>query len=373
MAYIRKIIGHDEKLIGIARLHWIYVLTGLFWFLALAGGGWILEMLLTKIGMSIAGSTSSVALPALLLQMGDGMSMFLMGGGILMFILYVIKVLTTEIGLTDRRIMHKRGLLFVKVEQIDLEEIRGENLDTGTWGRLLNYGYLLLDCRFIGDIRLPAIENAEGFLRVLHDTRAKGQDSLAVVVGKGNPQPINNLAVLDEQQQPEIPQPAPPTPTPEDQPGQPGTRPEVDPGNVPVTPESPTMPVPHTPPPATPQENPAQPIPAPPPSEPPLQPPMEGRSVAEERLPAPVPMPATAAAPAPIDPEVLRQVVQQALPQMAQQVAQELVKQGVIDDPAQEPAKQDVDTALIESFDEAALDKNGHPRDLHDKLEHAIH
>lgn len=359
MAYIRKIVGHDEKIIGIARLHWIYVITGLFWFLALAGGGWLLELLLTKIGLSVAGATGSVALSALLLQAGDGISVFLMGGGILMFVLYVIKVLTTEIGLTNRRVMHKRGLLFVKVNQIDLEEIRGENLDTGTWGRLLNYGYLLLDCRFIGDVRLPAIENAEGFLRVLHDVRAKTQDSLALVVGKGNPRPI--AIDPDAQQQPEVPQPAPPQPTPEIQPGQPGPHPEVDPGNVPSRPEIPAMPVPHAPPPAPPQQPPAppvqppaQPIPAPPPSEPPLQPPSES------------------AAPAVVNADIVRQVVQQAMPQMAQQVAQELVKQGVIDDPANDGSK-DVDTGLIESFDEAALDKNGHPRDLHNKLEHAIH
>ena len=32
MAYVHRIIGKDETLIGIARLHWIHVLRGLAWF-----------------------------------------------------------------------------------------------------------------------------------------------------------------------------------------------------------------------------------------------------------------------------------------------------------------------------------------------------
>ena len=35
MAYVHRLINGDEKLIGIARLHWIYILQGLMWFLAI--------------------------------------------------------------------------------------------------------------------------------------------------------------------------------------------------------------------------------------------------------------------------------------------------------------------------------------------------
>ncbi len=367
MAYIQKIIGSDEKLLGVARLHWIYVVRGLFWFFVLAGGGWLLDTLITRFSISMADVTSTVTIPYTLMRIGETAATFMMIGGVMVFFLFVIKVLTTEIGLTTRRVMHKRGWLFVKTNQVDLEEIRGETLDLGHMGRVLGYGYLMLDCRFIGDVRLPAIENAENFLRVLHETRAKGQDSLSIVMGKHNPIPVQATAALvgseQQAQQPNPPQPAPEImpPQPEIQPGQPGPQPEITPAPG-IVPEIPTMPVPHNPPPAAPQPEPSQPpaqptqpVPAPPPSEPPLQPPTDVQA-------APV-----------LDAAVVQQVVNQMAPQMAEQMTRELMRQGVIDDPANDHPDKDIDTALIESFDEAALDKDGKPRDLRNKLEHAIH
>lgn len=405
MAYIRKIIGQDEQLIGIARLHWIYVLKGIAWFVVLAGAGWLLNTLIQRAALSVAGATDSVALPAAFITISNGAMYFLMFGGALIFFFFTLKVLVTEIGLTSRRVMHKEGLIFIKVKQIDLEEIRGENLDLGYFGRMLGYGYLLLDCRFIGDVRLPAIEKPERFLKALHERRSKTQDSLSVVLGKGNPAPIEIAVPPEMQQQPEIPQPAPPQPTPEIQPGGPAQQPEVTPPQP--GPEYPGQPVPHGPPPVvpapTPQQPqpeitppPPQPVPAPGPDpQPPLQPPAGTVAAPLPSAAEDIPQAAVAAPPsgpqavhpaspaAPqvqppsvvvqntVDPKIVQQVVQQALPQMAQQVAQELVNKGLVENPHANN-DNDVDTDLIESFDDAAHDKDGH-RDPHNRLEHAIH
>ena len=364
MAYVKRLMGSDEKLIGIARLHWIYVMRGLVWFFVLGGLGRAFDWAVSHAGMSMAESTGAVEIPLSMMQAGDKVAVFMLLGGVMIFTFFVIKVLTTEIALTSRRVMHKRGWLFVKTDQIDLEEIRGENIDLGHFGRFLKYGYLMLDCRFIGDIRLPAIDHAERFLRVLHDTRAKGQDALSVVVGKNNPQGLQLIdGATGQERNVQPPQPAPPQPVPEIQPGQ-QPMPEVNPPATPQ-PEIQPPPVPHSPPPAPapeqpqqPTPQPVQPIPAPPPTEPPLQPP--SGTVA-----------------AVIDPAALQEAVRQAVPQVAHQVAQELVRQGVID-PNQAANDQNshnpVDTDLAESFDGAALDQDGHPRDKHDhRLEHALH
>lgn len=376
MAYIKKIIAQDEELIGIARLHWIYVVKGIGWFLALAGAGWLLNSLVGRAVMFMADAANATALPMLLMRLADGAMYFMMFGGALMFFFFTLKVLVTEIGLTSRRIMIKEGLIFVRVKQIDLEEIRGENMDLGWFGRLLGYGYIFLDCRFIGDVRLPAIENPERFIRVLHDRRAKSQDSLSVVLGKGNAAPLDIEVPgnAQSQQQPEVPQPdAPqPAPQPEIQPGQtPG--PEVNPPQTPQ-PEIPSMPVPHSTPPQSPpqqpevpQQPPAQPTPAPPPSEPPLQPPSSGEDVPGRAQAASQPQ-----SPAPLDPKIVQQVVQQVMPQMAQQVAKELASQGISADrpaPGHEEGEPD---HLIESFDEAAIDKHGRKPD-NGLAPHAIH
>lgn len=426
MAYVRKILAPEEKLIGIARLHWIYVLKGLAWFLILSLAGWAMDQVITRTLYLIAETTSADRLSGMALNMSNNIMLFMMGGGLLIFILMVMKVFVTEVGLSNRRVLLKEGWLFVKVKQIDLEEIRGENMDLGWFGRILGYAYILLDCRFIGDVRLPAIEYPERFMRALHQTRSIPADTLSVVLGKGNAMPVGRV---DENitNGPDTPKPAPPVPTPEIQPGQvPG--PEVNPPNTPQ-PEIQPPPVPHSPPPQSPPPQPEQPpaqpqqpTPAPFNPEPPLQPPSgdvrinEGPPVPHapdqpnqpEQQPAQVLQTAVVSAPnqppAPpqqpqvppqlqanvsptndqivppvvaqsvaLSPDAVAQVVQQVMPQMAEQVVKKMAEQGLIH--PEEPANdvgQNLDTDLIDSFDEARLKKGGR-HDLRDKMEHAIH
>lgn len=350
MSYVRKLMAQDEKLIGIARLHWIYVLKGILWFVVLAGAGWLFNRALSWTLVSAGQAMDSAFLPATMGSIGNGVMFFLMAGGFFVFLLFVIDVLTTEIGLSNRRVMHKRGLIFVKVKQIDLEEVRGENIDLGYFGRMLGYGYIMLDCRFIGDVKLPAIENPERFMRALHAARSTTQDTLNVVVGKGKAP--YNLNIVGEDQNPETPQPA--VPQPEIQPAQP--IPEVQPDQVPAKPEIPAKPTPHAPPASPPPSEPTQPNPPPAPTpapgpdpQPPLQPPTT----------------------ATMDPKMVAEMMAQVMPQMAQEVAKQLVEQGVLEKAAP-AADNQVDNDLIADFDDARL-KDTDPHELHNKVEHAIH
>lgn len=200
MAYINRIIGPEEKLVGIARLHWIYILKGVIWFLMCALFGWALNtgilMFLAAIGRSIEADTVAPIPLAVLYSWVMPASLTV---GVIIFSFYLIKVLSTEIGLTNRRVIHKKGLLFVDVHEVDIEEIRGERIDLGALGRILGYGYIHLDCRFIGDVQLPAIEQPERFMRALHAVRSQAMDTLTMVMGKGKGVGVN---IQDAPQQP---------------------------------------------------------------------------------------------------------------------------------------------------------------------------
>jgi hypothetical protein len=376
MAYVEKLLGEDEKLIGVGRLHWIYVLKGIAWFCALAGAGWMLNAILARVLLTVSGKVGLGTLPSLFMTFGNIVTYFLMGAGFLVFLASVVNVLVTEVGLSTRRILYKRGWLFVKVDQIDLEEIKGENLDTGYFGRLLNYGYIKFDSRFIGDITLPALEGASGFLRALHDARGNAQDTMSVMLRKGKPLPmaivnadeVSGHAAPKEpqqqtpeqlmqarpqqeqaqQQQPEIPQPSPPS-QPEIQPGQPGPSPEVQPGS-PDREINPPAPI-HNPDPAPQPEQP-QTAPAPP----------------EQ----PKPNPGQPTQP-PLDANAIEQVMEKMLPKVTEQVMHDLAEKGLLKDGNENTEDKDVDNDLIHRFDEAAFDKDGRPRDLRHKVEHAIH
>ena len=373
MAYVRKIIAQDEQLHGIARLHWIYVLRGLMWFLMLAFAGWAGSWVIRQGAFLLADASSANLVPLSLLNMADIVFFFLAGGGLFVFLLMVIKVLVTEVALTSRRVVLKEGLLFVKVLQVDLEEIRGEHMDLGTFGRILGYGYLNLDCRFIGDVKLPAIENPERFLNALHSARSKTQDALALVVGKGEKVPVvearpgggpDSLSVK------------PPEPTPEIQPGQQPDQPEITPPpttpSVPRQPEIPTMPTPHNPPPdgqpmpqpESPPAQPTQPTPGPINPEPPLQPP-EG----VQQQPAQTVVAHNVA----LDANAMAQVMEQAMPQVVQQVVKQMAEQGLIPSANPENPDDQIDKDLMASFDDARLETDGLSDDLRHKVEHAIH
>ncbi len=169
MSFIAKhIVNADERIIYMARLHWICLFEGFLWFIAFWAAGmyasqWFADMQVTNnaLGHIMVGDY----------KLSPKISWFLymmLGGGTLLFLTHLTKLLSTEIALTNRRIIYKTGLLFTESEEIDLHEIRAEKVKHGLFGRVLNYGRVYLDCRFVGDITLPRIRKPYRFLKSMH-------------------------------------------------------------------------------------------------------------------------------------------------------------------------------------------------------------
>lgn len=73
-------------------------------------------------------------------------------------------------------------MIFVEVEEIELEEIKGEHIHHGLLGRFLKYGAIDFDCRFIGDVSLLAIRKPYRFIKALHVARSRVVDSMAYAI-----------------------------------------------------------------------------------------------------------------------------------------------------------------------------------------------
>ncbi len=177
MAFIHKIVGPDEKLVGIARLHWIYAVKGLTWLLGLMAFGVFVKF-------QLAGLLDGGLMPI-------GNAVFWIGTvlGAIFFLFYTVMMLTTELGLTTKRCIYKRGWLFVDVREVDLEEIKSSSVDNGILGRLLNYGYILMDARFIEDVGLPAVADPYRFTKAMNHIRSQiKDDTMRVVLDGGDPQ-----------------------------------------------------------------------------------------------------------------------------------------------------------------------------------------
>lgn len=178
MAFVSRVVGADERLIGVCNLHWIYLVRGFLYFLAFAGAGLVIRR---QTPVLLAGWDGTLAVP--LLTLVDWVSQGLAGVGVLLVVLHVLKVFSTEIGLTDKRVIFKRGIVFVEVKEEDLEEIKGAEVDNGWLGRFLNYGYIFLDARFIKNVNLPAIPSPYAFVRALNEAKSRLKpDTLKVVL-----------------------------------------------------------------------------------------------------------------------------------------------------------------------------------------------
>lgn len=174
MSFIaRHISGNGERLVYIARIHWIYVLKGAFWFVFLAAAGEALDLAFWY-GMLHLGETTGrpINLP-LDFSIRDQPLFYLMATtGFLVFFIHIMKYIGTEIALTNNRIIYKTGVFFVTVEELDLSEIKEEKVHHGILGALMGYGEIHLDSRFVGDVTLPAIKNPYKLLKHMHKVRA---------------------------------------------------------------------------------------------------------------------------------------------------------------------------------------------------------
>ena len=169
MSFIAKhIVNADETIKYVARLHWICLFEGFLWFGAFWATGLFVSDWLSHI-QPINSALGAISFGSYKIEPQIIWVFYMMmGGGTVLFMTYLAKMLSTEIALTNQRIIYKTGLIFTEAEEIDLHEIRAERVKHGLLGRFLNYGRVYLDCRFVGDITLPRIRKPYRFLKAMH-------------------------------------------------------------------------------------------------------------------------------------------------------------------------------------------------------------
>lgn len=173
MSFIAKhITHHDERLIYMARLHWIYLVKAFFWLILLAGSGAYLNWQV----LAHASTLPSQSMPfipypfSILIDMAMGLVPAFIG--VMIFLIYAFKMMGTEIALTNKRLIFKTGLFFVQSAEVEISEIMEEKVNHGILGAILGYGSIHFDCRFVGDFELPVINQPYKLLRQMNKMRA---------------------------------------------------------------------------------------------------------------------------------------------------------------------------------------------------------
>jgi hypothetical protein len=161
MSYIDESLAANEALIYRARFHWLQ-----------KAGAYV--VLILFIGVAAVCVALVPGRPA---QIGAAMTAAL---GPILFVAMMMPVWTTEIGVTNRRFIFKRGWLRRATDELQLSAIEEVNLKQGVLGRLFGYGRLVLHGTGVNDIRLPLIADPVGLRRALQESMGAANASVVV-------------------------------------------------------------------------------------------------------------------------------------------------------------------------------------------------
>ena len=90
-------------------------------------------------------------------------------------IIWVIYMWSTEMAVTSRRLIYKRGWIARRTDELSLHRIEEVNLQQGFFGRLLSYGKVHVQGMGGGDILLPAMGSPMRFKRRLQEAQVSAE------------------------------------------------------------------------------------------------------------------------------------------------------------------------------------------------------
>jgi uncharacterized membrane protein YdbT with pleckstrin-like domain len=136
MSYVEKVLMPDEKIIYAATLHWIIYLQGL-WITALGGamGFFSVPFLTILFGPTLAEQFSRPVCAVAILVV-----LF----GVYMLGIAYMRQNSTELVVTDKRLIAKYGIVGRTTFEILINRITGANFDQTVTGRILGYGTVLV-------------------------------------------------------------------------------------------------------------------------------------------------------------------------------------------------------------------------------------
>jgi len=162
--YVEKTLASDESIVYRANFNWTYSFFPVLWFAVGAAPAVMFTAL--QFGSDV---------PFTELQAGWWASMVAFACGLLILLLHMIVLWTTEIAVTTYRFVFKIGLISRNTQEVSLNKIEEITLHQTVWGRLFGYGKLVIRGTGVGVITLPnldepievrkRIENAKSALR----------------------------------------------------------------------------------------------------------------------------------------------------------------------------------------------------------------
>jgi hypothetical protein len=195
MLYVQQTLGPDEEILIGAHFHWMYTVRAVFWILfGLAIGitvgygaiWWKVTASIREFYPDLPPELFDSAWNEAVQSHGGYLQIlwslhpvlrfsilgfFLMG--LFFFTHMMIIKATTEIAVTNERIIYKKGLIARHIGELGIDRIEGVSVSQGVWGRIFGYGRVSIRGMGVGEVILPSlIEEPVSFRKAVQEARA---------------------------------------------------------------------------------------------------------------------------------------------------------------------------------------------------------
>lgn len=203
MLYVHQSLGPGEEIIYSARFHWMYTVSATFWivFGIVAGAGiaaaavwWNISADMRAIYPGLPEEYFLRAFEDIAKSKGGYIKIlwsqpqilrFVIFGcfllGLFLFLHMMVIRATTEIAVTNERLIYKKGLIARYVGEINIDRIEGVLVYQQFWGRILGYGRVIVRGMGVGEVMLPTIAEPVELRRAIQEARALQVSSNAPV------------------------------------------------------------------------------------------------------------------------------------------------------------------------------------------------
>jgi uncharacterized membrane protein YdbT with pleckstrin-like domain len=128
MKYVERVLQPDERVVHAARLHWLIYLIPIV----------LLILAAVCAVLAIRSDKPGIAIPLFLV------AALLAPIGLISAVGALIRQITTELVLTDRRVIYKTGIFRRHTMEMNRSRVETVGVDQSILGRLLNYGTVVL-------------------------------------------------------------------------------------------------------------------------------------------------------------------------------------------------------------------------------------
>lgn len=129
MSYVRRVLQPDEVVVYASRLHWVIYLRAIL-------------LVIPAIVLAVAGAVAEIGHNAqLALYAAAALFAFF---ALIYWLGAFIRRATTELAITDRRVIYKSGLISRHTLEMNRGKVESVDVDQSLLGRILSYGTIVV-------------------------------------------------------------------------------------------------------------------------------------------------------------------------------------------------------------------------------------